>query len=98
MDELFDAHFKEDGKCFTYRLTPDQSASIYTSIGESLASEESAEGYDISFREEASGVEKIQIFKLDRTDTFILYRLLGTYLQKRYPGNESPLQLHEEAF
>ncbi len=97
MDELFDAHFDEDGKRLIYKLTPEQSAAIYRSIGEYLATADRAEGFDITFREEddLTGKETTQIFKLDTTQTFTLYRRLGAYLQKRYPGSESLSPLHE---
>lgn len=97
MAELFDAHFVEEGKSFIYKLTPEQSATIYRSIGGYLATEDRPEGFDITFREVDgfTGKETTQIFKLESTDSFTLYRQLGTYLQKRYPGSESQSRLHE---
>lgn len=92
MDELFDAHFQEGRKRFTYHLNAEQSASMYQGIGHYLATTQAAAGFDVVFDK---GQSSERTFKLDATDTFTLYRRLGIYLQKRYPGSESLLHLRE---
>lgn len=96
MEELFDAHFVVGSKRYTYRLDHEQSADIYQTIGHFISTGEGTDGFDLTFREaDRRGNEICQTFRVDTTDTFTLYRRLGTYLQKRYPGSEPRLHLHE---
>ena len=97
MDELFDVHFTEDRKSYTYKLAFEQAALMYQSIGQFLATTEGATGFDVVFTEQSpiSGEDVSQVFKLDPSETFNLYRQLGTYLQSRYPGSESLIGLRE---
>jgi hypothetical protein len=91
LDELFDAHFIVGAKKFTYRLDHFQSAEIYRKIGLFISTGEGSEGLDLKFGDNSI----VKTFCLDTADAFTLYRRLGTYLQKRCPGNELPLRLHE---
>lgn len=96
MDDLFDAHFTVGHKRYTYRLNNEQSGTLYQTIGHFISTGEGAEGIDLTFTETTPhGRELIQTFRIDTTDAFTLYRRLGTYLQKRYPGSEPRLHLHE---
>jgi hypothetical protein len=96
VEELFDAHFTVGHKRFTYRLGHDQSAELYRRIGHFISTGEGTDGIDVTFHESGRAGEDItQTFRIDTTDAFTLYRRLGTHLQKRYPGNESPIRLHE---
>lgn len=100
MDELFNVHFTEGNRHLTYLLTPQQSIAIYQAIGGYLATAEAAAGFDLEFTKSDPGEGECPkaIYKLDTADTFILYRRLGTYLQKRYPGSEPRLQVHGADF
>ena len=96
MEELFDAHFDVGNKRFTYRLNPEQAGEIYQRIGQFLATGEGSEGLDLTFgTTNRFGEDVQQVFCVDTSDAFILYRRLGTYLQKRYPGSEPQFRLHE---
>ena len=96
MIELFDAHFVVGHRRYTYRLDQHQAAHIYQTIGHFISTGEGSDGFDLTFREtNRRGEEVCQTFRVDTADTFTLYRRLGTYLQKRFPGSEPLIRLHE---
>lgn len=92
---MLDVHFDEAGEHFTYGLSPFQSAEIYSRLGKFIAEGKDVDGFNLTFRENILGRDDVHTFKVDQSETIILYQRLGTYLQKYYPGNESQLLLHE---
>ena len=98
MDELFDAHFWVGHRQFTYRLGHDQAARIYQTLGSCISTGKGSEGIDLKFSDtDDLDDATAKTFKIDSSDAFNLYRRLGTWLQKRYPGNGPLIQLHEAA-